>query len=238
MRDAYYRRNRVSNSKRAPSRRFYGRFRQHGVGANYRYSPALPRIIREPNFDFAWSSSEGYRESRAPANHASSKPLKAFHILKQFVKRNYERLKQIRDAPRAVAGGAAIGTFWGFTPLLGLKTLLSILFAWIFRCSKISAAVAVSIQDILTPVWPVILRWEYDLGFWILSHPHHFPKRFREEDAHLRSWLHWRTLEILWPTLVGSLLFAAPLAVISYWAVERSLKRYERRRRGRLEPRV
>lgn len=135
-----------------------------------------------------------------------------------------------------MAGGAAIGIFWGFTPLLGLKTLLSIACAWLFRCSKISAAVAVSFHDILTPIWPVILRWEYDLGFWILSHPHHFPKRFSRGDTHLKHWLHWSTLEILWPMLVGSLLFAVPFALITYWTVEQSLERYERARRRRLNP--
>jgi uncharacterized protein len=158
------------------------------------------------------------------------KPVKALHALKQFAKKRLEQLEDIRDAPRAVAGGVAIGIFWGFTPLIGLKTLLSILLAWISRCSKISAAVAVSFHDILTPIWPVFLRWEYDLGFWMLSHPHHFPKRLHENDAHLKYWLHWNTLEIIWPTLVGSLFFAVPFALISYFIVEQTLERYERRR--------
>jgi uncharacterized protein (DUF2062 family) len=45
--------------------------------------------------------------------------------------------------------------------------LLSIIFAWICRCSKLSAVLAVAFHDILTPIWPVVLRWEYQLGFWI-----------------------------------------------------------------------
>jgi uncharacterized protein (DUF2062 family) len=171
------------------------------------------------------------------ANPVSSTPVKnALQRLKQFLKSQFERLREIRDPPRAVAGGAAIGIFWGFTPMLGLKTLLSILSAWIFRCSKVSAAVAVSFHDVLTPIWPVILRWEYDLGFWILSHPHHFPERLHEHDAHLRYWLHWSTLKILWPLLVGSLLFAVPFALLTYWAVEQSLERYEHKRQRRLIP--
>lgn len=156
--------------------------------------------------------------------------------LKTLVKSYYERLKQIRDAPRAVAGGAAIGIFWGFTPLLGLKTLLSILFAWMSRCSKVSAAIAVSFHDLLTPFWPIILRWEYDLGFWILSHPHHFPKRLSVGEVHMKYWFHFRTLELLWPMFVGSLLFAIPCALISYWIVETALERYERKRRYPLTP--
>jgi hypothetical protein len=164
--------------------------------------------------------------------------VKALINLKQFFKKRYVHLKQIRDTPRAVAGGVAIGMFWGFTPLLGLKTLLSILFAWTFRCSKIAAAITVSLHDILTPIWPVILRWEYDFGFWILSHPHHFPKRFTLDDAHMKFWFHLNTLEILWPTFVGSLLFAVPFGLISYWIVEKSLERYERKHSKHLGPSV
>lgn len=156
--------------------------------------------------------------------------MKASLMLKEFIQSRYERLKQIRDRPRAVAGGVAIGIFWGFTPLLGLKTLLSILFAWMSRCSRISAVIAVSFHDILTPIWPIILRWEYDFGFWILNHPHHFPVRLDMEDARIEYWLHFRTLEILWPTFVGSLLFAVPCALISYLIVEKSLERYQRKR--------
>jgi uncharacterized protein (DUF2062 family) len=123
--------------------------------------------------------------------------------------------------------------FWGFTPLMGFKTLLSVLFAWTFRCSKISAAIAVCFPDILTPILPIIFRWEYDFGFWILSHPHHFPKRLTTEDEHLKYWLHLKTLEILWPIFVGSLLLAVPSALISYWIAEQSLKRYQSARRRR-----
>jgi uncharacterized protein (DUF2062 family) len=152
--------------------------------------------------------------------------------LTQFVKSRFEQLEQIRGAPQAVAGGVAIGMFWGFTPLLGLKTLLSIFLAWAFRCSKIAAVITVSLHDILTPIWPVILRWEYDLGVWILSHPHHFPERLSMKEVHLNYWLHLKRLEILWPMFVGSLLFAVPFALIADWIVEQFLERYKRRRHG------
>jgi len=158
--------------------------------------------------------------------------VKDLRNLRQFVKGQFEQLRQLRDAPHAVAGGVALGMFWGFTPLTGLKTLLAVLFAWMFRCSKISAVIAVSLHDILTPVWPIILRWEYDLGFWILSHPHHLPKRFHIANVYMHGWFHWKTLEILWPTFVGSLLFAVPCSLISYWIVERSLERFHLTRRA------
>ncbi len=146
--------------------------------------------------------------------------------------KQYDSLKEIRDGPHAVAGGVAIGLFWGFTPMLGLKTLLSIACAYLTRCSKISAVIAVSFHDILTPIWPVVLRWEYDLGYWILSRPHHFPKRLSLQDARLSYWLHIRTLDILWPMFVGSMLFSIPSALISYWLVKQSLERFAKKRQN------
>lgn len=162
--------------------------------------------------------------------------MKALSNLKQWVKIRYQQIKQIRDTPHAVAGGVAIGMFWGFTPLLGLKTLLSLLFAWICRCSKIAAVITISLHDILTPIWPMVLRWEYDLGCWILSRPHQFPRRLHLEDTHLKHWLHWRSLEVLWPMLVGSMIFAVPFSLVSYLIVERLLERYERTHGVHLPP--
>jgi uncharacterized protein (DUF2062 family) len=168
----------------------------------------------------------------------SAKPVKALFNLKESLSKQYDKLKHIRDAPHAVAGGVAIGIFWGFTPLLGFKTLLSVLFAWISRCSKISAVIAVTFHDILTPIWPIILRWEYDLGFWIVKYPHHFPEKLSIEDARLSYWFHFRTLDILWPMFVGSLVFAIPSALISYWIVKQSLAQFERKRHAALKPPV
>ena len=155
---------------------------------------------------------------------------------KEFVKSHFLQIKQIRDAPHAVAGGVAIGMFWGFTPLTGLKSVLSILFAWVFRCSKLSAVLTVAFHDIFLPIWPIILRWEYDLGYWILSHPHRFPPRLTMGKIHWGDWFHWKTLQFLWPTCLGSILIALPLALLSYWAVERSLERYERTHDKHLTP--
>src|SRR6266851_9894932 len=125
----------------------------------------------------------------------------------------YHRLMQIRDTPHSIAGGIAIGMVLGFTPLLSVKTILAIFIAWLFRCSKLSAALAVQLHDILLPVWPIILRWQYIIGFWLL---HHFqrPEKVTKDKLLLGSWFHWKTLLVLWPMLVGSLVMALPLAVI------------------------
>ena len=52
------------------------------------------------------------------------------------------KLLAIRDTPEAIAGGVAIGIFIGFTPLFGLKTILTILFAWLTGSNIIAAVIA------------------------------------------------------------------------------------------------
>lgn len=153
-----------------------------------------------------------------------------------FARQTWAQIHQTRDAPHAIAGGVAIGIFWGFTPLTGLKTILSIFSAWVFRWSKIPAVIAVAFHDILLPIWPVILRWEYQIGFWILNNPHRFPPKLGIKKLHLAQLLQWKTFEFLWPTFVGSCVIGLPFALICYWLVERSLERYEHSHHRHLTP--
>jgi hypothetical protein len=136
-----------------------------------------------------------------------------YHHLRLFK----ERLTQIRDTPHAIAGGVAIGLVLGFTPLLGLKTVLAVLIAWLFRCSKLSAALAVTFHDILLPLMPVILRWQFQIGFYLLYSPHRLPPKLKFTHLHYEDYISWKTLHILWPTFIGSVLMAAPLGVMAYF---------------------
>jgi uncharacterized protein len=75
------------------------------------------------------------------------------------------KLVTLRDTPHAIAGGVAIGVFIGFTPLFGVKTLLSLGVAYLLRCNPIAAVIAVSLHDVAMPLLPVLLRMEYDISF-------------------------------------------------------------------------
>src|SRR2546423_14517436 len=85
------------------------------------------------------------------------------------------KLLAIRDTPVAVAGGVAIGIFFGFSPLFGLKTLLAIFFAWLTRSNILAAVLASALHDIVLPLMPLIYGLEYGVGDFLLSHPHHLP---------------------------------------------------------------
>jgi uncharacterized protein len=129
----------------------------------------------------------------------------------------WRRLLELRDTPHAIAGGVAIGVFWGFTPLFGLKTLLCLLTAWLSRCSKIAAVIAVSLHDLAVPLLPILLRIEYDIGYWLMSHPHHLPLKVKIHDVKLSELFHLASFDkIGLPILLGSLVIAAPVALLSY----------------------
>ena len=111
----------------------------------------------------------------------------------------------LRDTPHAIAGGVAIGVFIGFTPLFGIKTLLSLAGAYLLRCNPIAAVIAVSLHDVVTPLWPVLLRIEYDIGYWLLSHPHHLPPKLEMHHVHVSEMLKWTTFLPRWASTSGRL---------------------------------
>ena len=128
------------------------------------------------------------------------------------------KLLAIRGTPEAVAGGVAIGFFFGFTPLFGLKTLLSLFFAWLTGCNLIAAVIAGTLHDIALPFMPLLYRWQYDVGYWLLSRPHELPPSIMHAHLGGHAWRSWTTfLTVGRPLLVGSLIFATPMATISFF---------------------
>ena len=150
--------------------------------------------------------------------------------IRSWLQRHSLRLLAIRDTPNAIAGGMAIGVFFGFSPLFGLKTLLSIFFAWLTRCNILAAAIAVTLHDIAIPFMPVLYRWEYQIGYWILSDPHQWPPSLKELhwDAHVwRSWTTFFTVGK--PLLLGSLVIAAPVALLAFFTTKTVIVRHRRK---------
>jgi uncharacterized protein (DUF2062 family) len=150
--------------------------------------------------------------------------------LQAWFKSHSLKLLSIRDTPQAIAGGVAIGMFFGFTPLLGLKTLLSLFVSWLLGCNLVAAAVAVTLHDLALPFMPLLYRWEYDLGFWLLSNPHRLPPPLTHTHLHGHEWRSWTTfLTVGKPLLVGSLIFSTPIAGIFYWITCGIITRHRRK---------
>jgi uncharacterized protein (DUF2062 family) len=149
------------------------------------------------------------------------------------------KLLAIRDTPEAIAGGVAIGLFFGFTPLIGLKTLSAIFFAWLTRSNIIAAVVAGALHDVVLPFMPVIYRFEYDIGYWLLSQPHQWPTpltKIHWQGQH--SWRKWTTffLGVGRPLLLGSVVCATPFAVISFWVTKALIARHQKKKQAMQPP--
>lgn len=143
-----------------------------------------------------------------------------------------EKLLDLRDAPHALAGGVAIGMFIGFTPLFGLKTLLCLALAWMLRCNPIAAVIAVSLHDVVTPIWPVLLELEFKIGWEVLTILHDTPPAPPSMHFHIRDVMQWTTfLGVGLPMLVGSMFLSAPAAFIAYWLTLPVFRRREQRRK-------
>jgi len=141
------------------------------------------------------------------------------------------KLLNLHDAPHSLAGGVAIGMFMGFTPFFGLKTLLCIGAAYVFRCNPIAAVIAVSLHDVVTPFWPVLLEIEYAIGSRLLGFFSGVLYPVSVTDFHLHDLMKWTTFfTVGLPMLVGSIFLSAPAAAISYAIMLPVFKSRERKR--------
>jgi len=153
---------------------------------------------------------------------------------RQWLHEHSLKLLAIRDTPEAIAGGVAIGLFFSFTPLFGLKTICVIFVAWLTRSNIIAAVLAVTLHDVLLPVMPVIYRWEYDIGFWLLSHPHHWPPSLVKAPWEVHHWRSWANLRAVGKdTLLGSIVCATPLAAIAFWVTKMLVARHQQKKQAK-----
>ena len=156
--------------------------------------------------------------------------------MREWFHKHSLKLLAIRDTPNAIAGGVAIGMFFGLTPLFGFKTLLSILFAWLTGCNLLAAVIAVTLHDVVLPFMPVIYRLQYDLGYWLLSHPHHWPTALRKIRWEEYTWRDWRLfLTVGKPLLLGSVVCAVPVALATFFVTKRFVVAYHRKHAKRTE---
>jgi uncharacterized protein (DUF2062 family) len=141
-----------------------------------------------------------------------------------------ERLMNLKDKPHSLAGGVAIGIFIGFTPLFGLKTLLCIGVAYALRCNPIAAVIAVSLHDVVTPFWPVLLEIEFKAGEQVLRWLGGGGLESMPTHLHIHDVMKWTTfLDLGLPMLIGSVFLAVPGALAAYFLTLPVFKRHAAR---------
>src|SRR5438874_284395 len=168
------------------------------------------------------------RSTEATGSVYESRLPGALARLKRWLVSHHMTLMAIADTPHSIALGSAIGIFFGFTPLYPLKTLLSIGVAWVSRCNKIAAAVAVTLHDVVIWAMPAIYVAEYQFGCWIVNRLAEQRVRFRQFG--LRDYIDWHVFSrvvwpTFWPAFVGSLFLAIPSAIVIYFVMRLLLSR-------------
>jgi hypothetical protein len=144
-------------------------------------------------------------------------------ITRALVGKWTEALLHTHDTPQRTALAFAAGVFIGFSPFLGLHTIIAIGVAFLFNLNRVAVLVGAYTN------LPWILAAWYGLatavGAWLLGTK--LPPGFGDRLAQLfsRSLLtveFWGQLAdemrpLFWPYFVGSTLGAALLAAIAYW---------------------
>jgi uncharacterized protein (DUF2062 family) len=138
--------------------------------------------------------------------------------LKRWMRAHHMTIMTLPDTPHAIALGSAIGMFFGFSPLFGMKTILAFLITWACKANKTAAVITVQLHDLLLPLVPAMFVWQYKLGMWALYH--RLPQRPGFRRVSLSDFMEWTTfLTVGRPILVGSLFFAVPAALLVYYGL-------------------
>ena len=133
-----------------------------------------------------------------------------------------EQLLHTHDTPERTAAAYAVGVFFGFSPFLGLHTLLGLVVAFTFNLNRV--AVLLGVYSNLPWILPAYYTLSTTLGAAILQY--HVPPGFWKDlrDAMTdASWGEFRTFArtltpYLWAYALGSMIGAVALAIIAYRA--------------------
>jgi hypothetical protein len=144
------------------------------------------------------------------------------HVTKALVRRWLDALLHIADTPERTAAAFALGVFFGFSPLLGLHTILGIVFAFLFNLNRVAVLLGVyaNLPWIIAPYYAIVTM----IGAKIIGRKP--PEGFKAELAglfelsvfHGEFWHQLITIlkPLLWPYTVGSLLGGMAMAAVAY----------------------
>ena len=144
------------------------------------------------------------------------------HLTRALVRRWLDALLHIQDSPERTAAAFALGVFWGFSPFLGLHTVLAIVAAFLLDMNRVAVLLGVysNLPWFLAPYYAIATMVGAELTG---KRP---PADFRVHlgqlfELSLFQEAFWHRLMVLmkpllWPYTVGSLLCAMVLAAAAY----------------------
>jgi uncharacterized protein (DUF2062 family) len=145
------------------------------------------------------------------------------HLTKALVRRSLSRLLHVDDTPERTAAAFALGVFFGFSPFLGLHTILGVVFAFLLNYNRVAVLLGVysNLPWVIAPYYAVTTMF---VGAPLTGH--RMPPGFRRQvidlfELSLYQRAFWHELArilrpFLWPYAVGSTLGALLVAALSY----------------------
>ncbi len=144
------------------------------------------------------------------------------HFTRAALARGLEKLLHTHDTPKRTAAAFAVGVFLGFSPVLGLHTVLAVIIAFAFNLNRVAVLIGVYVNlpwfigpyyTLATLFGAAILRTPPSPG--ILAEFRRLLDRWSLDDLH-------RLIDLLrplfWAYSLGSTLLAAVAAALAYRA--------------------
>ena len=133
------------------------------------------------------------------------------------------RLARLPASSYAVSSGFACGSMVSFTPLLGLHFILAVVFAFLIRGNFIAALIGTAVGNPVT--FPFIWGLIYKVGTFVTSIKH----------VNLSNNINFemiinQTYEIFFPMLVGGIVIAPLVWVITYFIIYSFISSYKKRK--------
>ncbi|MFP4168180.1 MAG: DUF2062 domain-containing protein [Desulfonatronovibrionaceae bacterium] len=139
----------------------------------------------------------------------------------------YLSLLRIKAPAHSVAMGLAMGVFIGLLPIIPFQTVVVLVLAFAFRCSKLAAVLGTWVSN---PADMVFLYYvAHRIGKFLI------PVRMEGFDGQPHSMLEmmtfgWKTFGVMF---IGGLAMALPAAFVTYFVSLRLIRVYHARRMAR-----
>ncbi len=133
------------------------------------------------------------------------------------------RLARLPASNYAISSGFACGSMVSFTPLLGLHFILAVIFAFLIRGNFIAALIGTVVGNPIT--FPFIWGLIYKVGTYVTSIQHVNIGRKINFDMIINQ-----TYEIFFPMLLGGIIIAPLVWIISYFIIYSFISSYKKRK--------
>lgn len=139
------------------------------------------------------------------------------------------RLLNLNDPPERTALAFAVGVFIGFSPLLGLHTIIVALVAFIWHCNKVAIFTGAYVNNPWTLAPIIALSWA--IGRRFISAPESSLPEF--SLSAIITFSFWQALSAQWqqllPFAIGATVLSVLFAALSYPLMLYVLRAYRRR---------